>query len=115
VTVAQSRPCVDSASVLQESNARIETSATSVAFDGCVNIFLNIISANGFREAQTVKLSSNLASFKKPEEYAAHNRHGGVIGNLVGNGIEVKVDGTMNDYTVCLTRDQSNHPGSPSY
>ena len=105
VTIGQSRPCIGTSSVLEGTIFQVITTPISVAFDGCVNVFLGIVSANAYRISQTVKLSSNLVSFKKIEQYSAYNLDGATVGNLVGNGVEVEIDGAMNDYTICIDKD----------
>ncbi|EFA77408.1 hypothetical protein PPL_12624 [Heterostelium album PN500] len=67
----------------------------------CNSVIVSQISKQLFKATTTTSLSSDFVSYKKPDNYAIYNSHGGLIGSLLNDGIKVQATG-VNNYGVCL-------------
>jgi hypothetical protein len=94
--------------------ASAQTTFASVLFfddsitkaDQCAIVTLAEVSAELLKD-DTVSLSSAFAKFKKTTAYAVKNSKNAVVGNLIGDGVEITFDNSVSSAKVCFTLRQT--------
>jgi hypothetical protein len=101
VPTAVGRPCAGESSSVLSTVATINFAADSVSGD-CVTILVSEVSRETFKGKAPQRLSSNFVAFNDFTFYSVHNNDDAVVGQVIGDGVELNIAAKINSAQVCI-------------